>query len=512
MARAIESAPSIFGDLPSTRSERGGQLALIAAAAILAAVSLVVLSNPRGSMALLVIGCAGVLLLGLSLAFSIRHREAVIVAVLMAEVLSPSVFVPDGVSTALRYGIDFLFCAPLLPTLLRSEVVRQGGYRLLAVYFAWALITVTYSLVPVYSLGRSLSSMLLIGALVALAVEVREKADVMKLLRSYLIGCGIIEAIQIAALTVLPHGITYATAEMLDANGNPIPGTVEFFSGGIARFQGILTQPNEVGALTMVTVGVALVYWGGASRRGKYLLAVLIAGALALGIAADSRSALGALAIGVIAFFLWKYRWRGILVTAVAAAIMALAVSLMVKNVGTYLNRGDVASLTGRTDIWEYSLEQIEESPILGYGYEVEGEIYQFRHFPLWWGPWEEGPRSSLHSNYISHLVGVGIPATLLWLFIMLRPWVDLFRRRQDPWSLKPIALLVIVPLLILNFAESGAGDCHYSTGVIFVLCWAIAERRRLLALEEEARERQESRARMAPAFAAIASCAKSGS
>ena len=107
-------------------------------------------------------------------------------------------------------------------------------------------------------------------------------------------------------------------------------------------------------------------------------------------------------------------------------------------------------------------------------------------------------------------MVGVGVPATLLWLFIILRPWASLFRHEDDPWGLKPLALLVIVPLLILNFTESGAGDCHYTTGVIFVLCWAIAERARLLAIERAAHDRREARARMSPGFAAIASCAES--
>ena len=507
MALAIAPPREIFESMPSASGGRRGRFLLLAACVVATGLSLLVLSDPKGLIVQLLVACAGLAILSIGLVYTTWHREAVVTAILLTEILSANVFIPAGVSTALRYGMNVLFCAPLLPMLWRSGALRRGGFRLLAIYFAWCLITVTYSLTPAYSAGRAFSAMLLIAALTALTVDVVDKPDVMKLLRSYLIGCAIIVGIQVVAAVILPHGITFSSTEMIDANGNPIPGTVDFSSGGISRFVGILTQPNEVGALTVVTIGVALVYWGEASRRNRYLLAGLLVAALALGIAADSRSALGAMAVGGIAFILWKYRWRGVVACFAASAALTFAVAIGVKSASTYVGRGDVSSLTGRTDVWDYSLQQIEESPILGYGYEVEGQIYQLRHFPLWWGPWDDGPRSSLHNNYISHMVGVGIPATLFWLFIILRPWISLFRHKEDPCGLKPVALLVIVPILIVNFAESAAGDCHYSTGVIFALCWALAERARLLAIETAARDREVTLARMSPAFRAIASC-----
>ena len=105
-------------------------------------------------------------------------------------------------------------------------------------------------------------------------------------------------------------------------------------------------------------------------------------------------------------------------------------------------------------------------------------------------------------------MVGVGIPATLLWLFVMLRPWVGLFRRDEDPWGLKPLALLVALPYFIVNFAESSAGDCAYCDGLIFMLCWAIAERARMQAIETAKRDQEIALAEMSPAAAAIASAA----
>ncbi len=409
--------------------------------------------------------------------------------ILLVEMLSSSFLFPQGVNTTARYGLDFLFCAPLLPLLLRRGILRKGGFRLLTIYFAWCLFTVAYSLVPAYSLGRALSSMLLIASLAVLAFDVTDQDGVADLLRNYLVGCGIIVALVAFAALFLPHNITFSSIEMLDANGRPIPGTIDYASGGISRFVGIFTQPNELGALVIVTIGAALAYWKFASKRGRLLLAALIATAAAFGIAADSRSSMAASMLGVLAFLVWKYRWRGLLACAAVAAALVLAMAFTVGDLDSYVSRGNVASLTGRTDVWNYAMNQVKASPLLGYGYEVEGQIYQLKYFPLWWGPWDEGPRSSLHNDYLSHLVGVGVPATLFWLFIILRPWANLFRQKDDPWALKPIFLLIVLPLLILNCAESGAGDCHYSTGLLFMLCWALAERARLLRSEKTAQD-----------------------
>jgi len=508
MATRLERLPGGFEGLSWREPARPAPSLVLIGCAALAVVFLAILLNPGGMPTMVAAGLACTVILASSVAYTIRHRDTVIIAVLLAEMLSSNAFVPSGASTAIRYSMNALFCLPLIPSLWRSGVMGQGGFRLLAVYFGWCLVTVAWSLAPVYSLGRAFSSMLLVAGLIALALDVSSGDDVTRLIGRFLVGCALVVAIQAAAALVLPHSITFASPEMLDANGMPIPGTTSESSGGIARFVGIFTQPNQVGALAIVTVGMSLACWRRVGQGRRIILAALALVALALGVLADSRSALGATAFGIVVFLLWKYRWRGAFAVGALAVVSAIALSLAVKDIGAYVGRGDVSTLTGRTDVWQYSIEQIKESPILGYGYEVEGQIYQLRYFPLWWGPWDEGPRSSLHNNYISHMIGVGIPAFLLWLFIMLRPWFVLFRRKDDPWDLKPIALLVILPLLILNFAESGAGDCHYATGVAFVLCWAVAERARLLRSEDEQSERKRRMEAMSPVAAAIASCA----
>jgi O-antigen ligase len=508
MDGTIGGARKVFAESLAPESGRGGQMLVLAAATIIAVIALVVLTDPRGSLSIVLAGGVGLACLVGAFVYTKRHRDTVIIAVLLTEMLTTNVFMPAGVSTASRYGLNFIFCAPLVPVLWRSGLIWQGSFRLLLLYFAWCLITVTYSLEPIYSLGRLVSSLLLVSAVSVLALEVSDREDLARLLRNYLIGCSILVALLAVSYVLLPHDITFASPDALDVNGNPIPGAISESSGGIARFVGIFTQPNEVGSLVLITVGVGVAYWMSATKRAKVLLATMMTTALVLGVLSDSRSSMGAMVIGLSLFFLWKYRWRGILVGAGALLAAAFVMIVMIGNARTYIERGDVSTLTGRTDVWSYAVDQIKESPLLGYGYEVEGAIYDLRHFPIWYGPWDEGPRSSIHENYLGHMVGVGIPATLLWLFVMLRPWVALFRRDEDPWGLKPLALLIVIPCLIVNFAESSAGDGSYCDGLIFMLCWAIAERARMQALEEAKRDQEVALSQMSPATAAIASAA----
>src|SRR5262249_11647821 len=149
---------------------------------------------------------------------------------------------------------------------------------------------------------------------------------------------------------------------------------------------------------------------------------------LLCGVLADSRSPFLALLIGATLYAIWQYGFRGIL-SIVCALIVGMG-GLMAAgyDLGAYVARGDVTTLTGRTEMWEFVLQTIARHPILGFGYEVGGAIFDNRFFPLWWGPWDQGPHVSVHNGYLAHAVGVGIPVTIFWLYIMLSPWAFVLR------------------------------------------------------------------------------------
>ncbi|MGH9645628.1 MAG: O-antigen ligase family protein, partial [Bryobacteraceae bacterium] len=218
-----------------------------------------------------------------------------------------------------------------------------------------------------------------------------------------------------------------------------------------------------------------------------------------------------ALAVGVTLYSVWRWRVRGVLLLAAGAAALGVAFIIYAHgDLAAYTRRGDVATLTGRTDIWGFVVQQIKSRPMSGYGYAVSGAIFQSPYFPIWWGPWDLGPHSSLHNGYLDHAVGVGIPATLLWLFIILRPWVFVFRQPANTWNLKAIFLLIVIPILINNLTEEILGDFTDSVGVLFGLAWALGERYRLLAMQRVETERVEALARLPRAVAALAEMSSS--
>jgi O-antigen ligase len=238
----------------------------------------------------------------------------------------------------------------------------------------------------------------------------------------------------------------------------------------------------------MVTIGVALFCWPSwRGRAMRILTAVVIAAAMFAIVIADSRSAMAAVTIGAATFAIWRYRWRGALFIGIAAVVIFAILLVLGAGAIPYLNRHDVTSLTGRTEVWRFSLGRLARSPLVGYGYSVEGEIFKNKYFPLWDDLWMQGPRIPIHNAYLSRAIGLGVPALLLWIFLFLRPFVDLFSRRIDPMNLKPLAILIVLPELILNLSETLGGDCRYPAGLVCTLIWAMFEIQRLKRIDDGA-------------------------
>jgi hypothetical protein len=403
----------------------------------------------------------------------------------------------DKARLLLHYGLIVLFCVPLLPAIRRCGILRQGGFKLFVFYFAWALFTVSYSLAPMFSVARLGASILAFGVCALCAAQIREREDVDRLIERFVIALGLIVALNVVALAALPSSLTYGTEHEAEAD-EPVAGSVKQVDDEdlIPRFRGILDHPNAIGGLSLMAVAAALLYWPRSGRRRKVLLALMALSALALGVVADSRSPVAAITIGCSLFVLWRHGVRGVALLMVAGFLVFSMMGLAGYRATEYIQRGDVTTLTGRTEMWAFVVDKIKERPVLGFGYEVAGAIFKDPRFPVWWGPYEEGAHSSVHNGYLGHMIGVGVPATLFWLFIFLRPWGALLMRKDDPWMLKPAIFLVVIPLLIHNLAEMSLGDFSDSAGFMFGMMWAVAERWRLLTRESQSAEQTDPAAR----------------
>jgi O-antigen ligase len=407
-------------------------------------------------------------------------------ALIMIELLCSATVIPisEEQRFMVRYPLLILFCAPCMLGALRKPMLWRGGFLDYFLYLGWGAVSITYSLLPIYSFARVTAAALIFVLTVKCVVEIKDIKDMERVLRWFLTGLGVVWIGLLATLVAVPHDLAWMVEE----------------GSGMSRFRGFFGSPNQVGEVTLATICVITVLWKSASRRQKKWFALEAGVAVVLGALADSRSPFIGLAIGGLVYLLWRYRLRALPV-CLTVGVLAFVIASQVP--AHYFTRGNVQTLTGRTDVWKFAIQKIEERPLLGWGFEVEGQILQSKYFPVWWGPWEEGPHSSLHNGYLSRAVGIGVPALLFWVFFFLRPWVWLFRSGDDPWDLKRMFPLVIVPVLVLNMVETTAGDCRYSVGLLATLVWGFAERQRILALD--ARREQARQAALCPLGAPVA-------
>jgi O-antigen ligase len=470
MESSIQSEPALsFPGVRASSSRVPLNLLLAGIAALAIAIAAL---DPFGDVRLVIVGLAGACFLIWGAVYTARHHEWLIFALLIIEVVASAKVFPDNATTIGRYGLEALFCLPVMPSFVRSGVWRRGGFMLFVLYIAWGLVTVSYSIAPLYSLGRVLNTSLLAASVWLCASEINDIQDLNLVIGRALLACAIVLVLLCGAALLLPTDITWQSGDVVNESGRVV------FSRGMLRFQGFLGSPNQVGEVMLTTVAAALIYWHAASKRIRLLLALIVVLAFGLMALADSRTSAAAILAGGAAYTIYKYRFRAFVVCVGLLVLLSLAV-VANRTAGSYVNR-DVSSFTGRSDIWAFTIDQIEQRPLFGYGYDVEGAILDDKHFPLWYGPWDMGPHSSLHENYLARAAGVGVPAAILWLFIMLRPWLVLFRNESDALALKRIGLIAAFPIFILNFAESSGADCRYSVGLLMMLAWALAENQRI--------------------------------
>jgi O-antigen ligase len=441
---------------------------LIAAAVGLAV--LVLLTHPVGGE-IVAAAIIAALILPYAIYYTSEHVGGLLIVLVVIEAFAASYFASNSdeqIGAIVRYPLNLLFVLPFIPALWRSGILRQGGFRDCAIYLTWALFSVSYSILPTVSLARAFAAILPFLALCAVVSEVRSANDAHRFMGVLLAGCGIVVAANFLYILINP-GLAWQLEP----------------ESGMLRFDGFLTEPNEIGNLTLATVGAGCGYWPVAKGWKKGLAAGAMIGSIVQGVMADSRTPLIAIAIGCAVYLVLKYRAKGVF--GIVAMYMAFYLAAhAVPGMHEYIDRGDVASFTGRQVAWDFGIRSIKESPLLGYGYEVEGQILLSPYFQGWDAVWGMGYHSSLHNGYVSRAVSLGIPALLFWLFFIIRPMVSCFLTDGDPWKLKWLVPLAMVPMLILETTESVV-DFRSFAGVMMALVWVMLERERLFARAQAA-------------------------
>jgi O-antigen ligase len=494
-----------FAPANTRRREHIPRPGLVVSIAVLVLLALVLMLTDSKMPALAIGGIAAMATICWGAHYTSQHHEWVVFPIELIFAVIAFDFFSEEIRAPLHYGLLIIFCAPLIPTALRSKIFRQGEFRHYSFYLAFAALTLIYSIAPGYSAARLFEATIVILALGAIVSELNDADGVQRIISHFFLACSIMIAIMVLSLG-LPHSMCWVSPaagiepsvlqEMQKMGARP---------DGIERFQSLFGGPNDVGAIMLVTVGSGLICWSRSAWRRRLLIVGVISCALLCGALADSRSPFVALAIGISGCIIWRYRWRGILGLFAGAACIFAALVASGHDFSAYLARGNVTTLTGRTEMWMFVVHQIISNPILGYGYEVNGAIFDNRFFPLWWGPWDQGVHVSVHNGYLAHAVSVGVPMTIFWLYIMLRPWNFIMRRSTNEWGLKQMFFLLLIPILVHNMSEVMADDALGIVGFMFGLTWVIAERFRLVSIARDEAAVAKARAAMPRAVAAFA-------
>ncbi len=300
-------------------------------------------------------------------------------------------------------------------TLPRSlPLLRGGAIGWLMAYLAYAMLSSLYSAAPVFSFATAFGfvSMGLFAA--ALAAAASEKQIMLTF------------ALSLLAFTLAGWVAYFALPEIGRSLFITSHGTV------VERMCGLAGQPNALGNGLAVYIALVFLLWY-RGHVGWAVAAVLGGTGLATLLVADSRTALGAVMVGIVAVILRRsvWLWGSAALGATVLALLALSVQLRdVMSLSGGLSRSgdpsELFTLTGRTEIWEFAWDKIVLSPWIGYGYNSSKFILpEFTGLP--------GLKvDEAHNMLLQNLLAVGVIGTIPLLCMIFHMLTD-FIRAPDP-------------------------------------------------------------------------------
>jgi O-antigen ligase len=225
-------------------------------------------------------------------------------------------------------------------------------------------------------------------------------------------------------------------------------------------WRGVFGHKNGAGATMVVFVFIGLFV---ARQRNIFLGALIVALATIFLIFTRSATAIAMLPI-TLAMSVLIGRMRS---TAGAIAVtLSLVLSLGVFSIGSIYSEPihklvetvlSDPSFTGRTEIWQFTIDSLAKHPITGYGFAAFWStpeiIYGMSGADVW-----ANTANHAHEGYLDLAVTIGIPGAILavlWLVVL--PLVDFFRAPADS-STAPLKMLFLRVCLFAAF-----GSCFES-------------------------------------------------
>jgi len=240
------------------------------------------------------------------------------------------------------------------------------------------------------------------------------------------------------------------------------------------RFQGFMAHPNTLGGFCMISYPILL--WKSNRQdttSSKIFILIILFMLLSMHVLSGSRTTLAASLVGFAAWQIVLKKKIGLVMIAAAVVFSGFFLATSQFRSFNRIESTSITNLTGRTQFWLGSLELAVEKPVLGYGYAVEGKIWEDPRFQsnrsnLWMG----SARSSIHNGYLSVVIGLGFIGLLMWLVITIPPVWGVFYLPGDYY--KALFLVVFIQLLLTNFFESVISSSRNLESIAFWIYWII--------------------------------------
>lgn len=243
----------------------------------------------------------------------------------------------------------------------------------------------------------------------------------------------------------------------------------ELFPGA---WRGLWLEKNALGGMMALGFGVCAAAAVLAPAR-RLLWSGAAALCLLLVLLSTSKTSLMALLLGGAGMvFVWICR-RGPVVAVIAvwaavAGLAAVTAGLLLFPEALFDLLGKDATFTGRTEIWEAALRQLQTRPWTGFGYGV-----------LWdhVGPWDPSAwifrdagfkAGHAHNGWLETWLGLGLVGLVAWALWFAETWIrTLVRLASDPGVYLAAPVLIVSTLTSLT--EVWVLDYHDLQWTVFV-------------------------------------------
>lgn len=211
-------------------------------------------------------------------------------------------------------------------------------------------------------------------------------------------------------------------------------------------WRGVLPHKNEAGAVMNQFIFIGLLV---AQVRSRLLGGLIVALAGIFLLFAQSKAAIALLPLVLIMSTIIGHSRRP--ATGIALVVSVLLVFNLF-SVGTVVFKpvGDLitsympdATFTGRTEVWQFSLDALRQHPLTGYGFSAFWGTDQVQYGMGGNANWVNNTTDA-HNAYLNIALGTGLPGmALMFLWIVIMPIMDFYRQPRGTES-GPLQMLFL--------------------------------------------------------------------